>query len=78
MKQSSSKLSTEAAKLMAMDDDEMRKFALRPEHQEIPDDQGIRGNDTTYIEPRLTPEFCQLVRSICASVVSQDETKGQG
>ncbi len=63
IKASSAELSTAAAKLMAMDNDEMRKAAIFA--------AALNG------EPRLYPEFCDLVRSIAASVVSQDETKGQ-
>lgn len=74
IKQSSSELSTKAARLMSMDDDEMRKVAIPPEHQSISDGQ----NYNTMVEVRLTPQFCDLVRSIAAGIVSQDQTKGQG
>ena len=70
LKVSSSELSTKAARLMAMDDDEMRREALLQKGEPgFIDPRDVE-------EPRLKPEFCDLVRSIAASVVSQDETKG--
>lgn len=65
-KQSSPELSSRAAVLMSLDDDEMRKAFL---------DEGSFDKDAC--EPRLRPDVCKLIRSLAASVVSQDETKGQ-
>lgn len=60
-KQSSQAISSLAARLIGMDDDELRKYAIIASHDP---------------EPRLSPEFCREVRSLAASVMSQDETKG--
>lgn len=65
-KQSAPELSSRAAVVMSMDDDEMRKAFL---------DEGSFDKDAC--EPRLRPDVCKLLRSLAASVVSQDETKGQ-
>lgn len=63
IKTSSSELSTAAAKLMSMDDDELRKASIFI----------ASVND----EPRLYPEFCVLIRNLASSVFPQDETRGQ-
>lgn len=55
-----------AGVLMSMDDDEMRKAAVRPIDVSVGDNGA-----TIHVEPPLIPEFCDMVRSVAATAVRQ-------
>lgn len=69
--QTSPAVSSKAAALMGMDDDEMRVAAIDP--MTLP----VRGAVFDGDDIRLLPEFCANVRSVAATAVRQDGTKGQ-